>query len=158
MELAHWLWLATGAYGVHALEEFEFDWRNWARAVIGLPVEWHDFYVVNFLVIVLGIVAAQVAPVAPGLALAFAALMLINAVFFHIVPFVATRGRFSPGLVTALLLLLPIGAKCYAVAADSGVLDAYNVIGSFALAALLMATPIVLLHLKSHAYFRQDRP
>src|SRR6476646_3627973 len=69
MDLSHWIWLAAGAYGVHAFEEFELDWRNWARAVIGLPVEWHDFYVVNFLVIVLGIVAAELAHAAPGLAL-----------------------------------------------------------------------------------------
>lgn len=158
MDLTHWIWLATGAYGVHAFEEFELDWRNWARAVIKLPVEWHDFYVVNFLVIVLGIVAAELAPAAPGLALAFPALMLINAVFFHIAPYVVTRGRFSPGLITAVLLFLPIGTACYVVANDAGVLDTTNLIGSFVLAALLMAMPIVLLHIKSLAYFRQDRP
>jgi hypothetical protein len=158
MDLSHWIWLATAAYGVHALEEFERDWRNWARAVIGLPVEWHDFYVVNFLVIVLGIVSAELAPAAPGLALAFPALMLVNAVFFHIVPFFVTRGRFSPGLVTAVLLFLPIGTACYVVANDTGVLDTRNFVGSFVLAALLMAMPIVLIRVKSKAYFRQDRP
>ena len=158
MDLSHWIWLATGAYGVHAFEEFEFDWRNWARAVIGLPVEWHDFYVVNFLVIVLGIVAAEIARAMPGVALAFPALMLINGVFFHIAPFIWTRGRFSPGLITAVLLLLPIGTACFIVASDTGVLDARNLIGSFVLAALLMAMPIVLLHVKSKPYFLQDRP
>lgn len=158
MNLTHWIWLATGAYGVHAFEEFELDWRNWARAVIKLPVEWHDFYVVNFLVIVLGIVAAELAPAMPGVALGFPALMLINAVFFHIAPYFATRGRFSPGLITAVLLFLPIGTACYVVANDTGVLDTTNLVGSFVLAALLMAMPIVLLHIKSMAYFRQDRP
>ncbi len=158
MDLSHWIWLATAAYGVHAFEEFELDWRNWARAVIKLPVEWHDFYVVNFLVIVLGIVAAELADAAPGVALTFPALMLINAVFFHIAPFFVTRGRFSPGLITAVLLFLPIGSICYIVANDAGVLDTRNLIGSFVLAALLMAMPIVLLHVKSKAYFLQDRP
>jgi hypothetical protein len=38
-------------------------------AVIRLPVEWSYFYVVNFLVIVLGVVAANLADVAPALAL-----------------------------------------------------------------------------------------
>jgi hypothetical protein len=33
------------------LEEFVFDWRNWARAVIGLPVEWRDFYITNSVVV-----------------------------------------------------------------------------------------------------------
>ena len=158
MDLSHWIWLATGAYGVHAFEEFEFDWRNWARAVIGLPVEWHDFYVVNFLVIVLGIVAAELARAMPGVALAFPALMLINGVFFHIAPFFKMRGRFSPGLITAVILFLPIGTACYVAANDAGVLDTTNLIGSFVLAALLMAMPIVLLHIKSKTYFRQDHP
>jgi hypothetical protein len=156
MDLSNWIWLATGAYAVHAFEEFELDWRNWARAVIKLPVEWHDFYVVNFLVIVLGIVAAELAHAAPGVALAFPGLMLINGVFFHIVPFIVTRGRFSPGLVSAVLLLLPIGATCYVSARNAGLLDVWNLIGSVFLAGLLMALPIVLLRVKSHEYFRQD--
>jgi hypothetical protein len=54
MSLTDLLWLATAAYGVHILEEYQLNWRDWARAVIGLPVEWSDFYVVNALVIVFG--------------------------------------------------------------------------------------------------------
>jgi hypothetical protein len=34
--------LALAAYAGHILDEFVFDWRNWAGAVIGLPVEWSD--------------------------------------------------------------------------------------------------------------------
>jgi hypothetical protein len=45
MSLTDLLWLATAAYGVHILEEYQLNWRDWARAVIGLPVEWSDFYV-----------------------------------------------------------------------------------------------------------------
>ena len=96
MSLTDLLWLATAAYGVHILEEYQLNWRDWARAVIGLPVEWSDFYVVNALVIVFGVVAANLARW-PGLALAFPALMLINATFFHVLPFARTGGRFSPG-------------------------------------------------------------
>ena len=157
MDLSHWLWLATAAYGVHALEEFMLDWRDWARAVIGLPVEWADFYVVNFLVIVLGIVAANLAGAAPWVALSFPALMLINAVFFHILPIIRMRGRFSPGAFTAVVLFLPIGVQCYRVAADAGVLNAGSVAGSLILGAALMASPIVFLKLKGRDYFRQDR-
>ena len=97
MSLTDLLWLATAAYGVHILEEYQLNWRYRARAVIGLPVEWSDFYVVNALVIVFGVVAATLARW-PGLALAFPALMLINATFFHVLPFARTGGRFSPGL------------------------------------------------------------
>ncbi len=46
-------------YSVHIIEEYTFDWRNWARAVLGLPVE---FYMTNALVIVLGLIQAELAP------------------------------------------------------------------------------------------------
>jgi hypothetical protein len=90
------LWLATAAYGVHILEEYQLNWRDWARAVIGLPVEWSDFYVVNALVIVFGIVAANLAGHYVGLALAFPGLMLINATFFHVLPFARSGGPSRP--------------------------------------------------------------
>jgi len=155
MNLAHWIWLATAAYGIHALEEHMLDWRDWARAVIGLPVEWAHFYVVNFLVIILGIVAANLADAAPALALSFAALMLINGIFFHIAPVIFTRGRFSPGLFTAVMLLLPIGFTCYHVADNAGKLDLFSLVLSLLIGAALMATPIVLLRIKNRSYFRQ---
>jgi len=155
MNLAHWIWLATAAYGIHALEEFILDWRDWARVVINLPVEWAHFYVVNFIVIVLGIVAANLAEVAPALALSLPALMLINGIFFHVVPVIATRGRFSPGLFTAIVLLLPIGFICYRVASDTGKLDLVSLVSSLLIGAALMATPIVLLRIKDRPYFRQ---
>lgn len=157
MDLSHWLWIATAAYGIHILEEFALNWRDWARTVIGLPVEWPDFYVTNALVIVLGVTAANLASAAPGLALAFPALMLINAVFFHILPIVKAKGRFSPGAITAVILFLPIGIYSFVVANRAGLLTASSLIGSFVLAALLMATPVVLLKVKSRPYFRQDR-
>lgn len=158
MDLTHWLWLATAAYAVHMLEEHMLDWRGWARAVIGLPVEWDNFYVTNSIVVVLGLCAAGLATAAPALALAFPALMLINAVFFHIVPMIVTHGRYSPGVATAAGLFLPIGAACYCAADRAGVLDAKALIGSFALGAALMAMPIVLLRIRSKPYFRQDVP
>lgn len=158
MDLSHWLWLATAAYGVHILEEFMLDWRDWARAVIKVPVEWADFYVVNALVIVLGMVAANLAPVAPTLALGLAALMIINAIFFHVAPFIATRGRFSPGLVTAVVVMLPVAIGCYAAARRTGVLTSGSALLSLAIGAGLMAMPIVLLKVRGRPYFRQDRP
>lgn len=151
-------WLSTAAYGIHVLEEFTFDWRNWARNVLGLDVDWTGFYVVNSLVIVLGIVAAQLAITLPALALGYAALMLINATFFHVLPFVRARGRFSPGLITAVILFYPLGIACYARAAADGHLGTGALAGSFLIGALLMASPVVMLKLKDRPYFRQDRP
>jgi hypothetical protein len=157
MSLTDLLWLATAAYGIQILEEYQLNWRDWARAVIRLPVEWSDFYVVNALVIVFGIVAANLAGHCPGLALAFPALMLINATFFHVLPTLWSRGRFSPGLLTAVVLFYPIGVACYWRAAHDGTLRTRALIGSLVLGALLMASPIVLLKIKDLRYFRQGR-
>jgi Protein of unknown function with HXXEE motif len=157
MSLQTWIWLATACYAIHMLEEFEFDWRNWARAVIRLPVEWSDFYITNAIVVVLGIVAANIATELPWVALTFPALMLINATFFHVLPMVVTRGRYSPGVFTAVVLFYPVALACYWAAARTGTLTAAQVAGSATIGALLMASPIVLLHLKTWPYFRQDR-
>ena len=99
-------WLALIAYALHIMEEFAFDWRDWARGVIHFPVEWSDFYVTNAVVVVLGIAQAELAASLPLIPLSFAALMLINATFFHVLPMILTRGRYSPGVSTAVLLLL----------------------------------------------------
>lgn len=77
-----------------------------------LPVEWSDFYMVNAVVIVFGIVA-DLAAHRPLLALTFPAVTLINATFFNILPVIRTRGRFSPGLITAIVLFWPVGVACY---------------------------------------------
>jgi hypothetical protein len=156
VSLTDLIWLATACYGLHILEEYQLNWRDWARGVIGLPVEWRDFYVVNALVLVLGIVAANLSASSPGLALAFPALMLINATFFHVLPMVRTRGRFSPGLFTAVALFYPVGIACYWRAAADGALGSAALAGSVVLGALLMASPIVLLKIKDREYFRQE--
>jgi hypothetical protein len=130
MSLTDLLWLATAAYGLHILEEYQLNWRDWARGVLGLPAEWNGFYVVNALVVVLGIVGANLAGHHPGVALAFPALMLINATFFHVLPFALTRGRFSPGLITAVVLFYPIGVACYWRASHGGTLRTRALVGS----------------------------
>jgi hypothetical protein len=151
------LWLATACYGLHILEEYQLNWRDWARSALGLPVEWGDFYVVNSLVIVLGIVAANLAVAWPGIALGFPALMLINATFFHVLPVIRMHGRFSPGLFTAIVLFYPVAVACYWRAAADGTLGAGALIGSLLIGAALMASPVVLLLIKDKPYFRQDR-
>ncbi len=155
MSLTDLLWLATAAYGIHILEEYQLNWRDWARDALHLPAEWTDFYVVNALVIVLGAVAANLAATQPALALSFPALMLINATFFHVMPFVRLRGRFSPGLITAVALFYPVGFICYRQAFAQGSIGMGGLVLSALLGALMMAAPVVLLLVKDKPYFRQ---
>lgn len=147
------LWLSTAAYALHVVEEFTLDWRGWARNVLGLPVEWPHFYLVNAAVIVLGVVAAEVAPSLPAVALGFSALMLINATFFHVLPVLRFGGRFSPGLISAVVLFYPLGLMAYAAAG----LGWGGILLSAVIGAALMACPVVLLVIRDRPYFRQDR-
>jgi hypothetical protein len=156
MTLQTLAWLSMAAYAIHIMEEYSFDWRNWARAVIKLPVEWSDFYVTNAVVVALGIAQAQLAPAWPLAALIFASLMLINAVFFHVLPMVRTGGRFSPGVVTAIVLFLPAGIAVWRRAANDGLLDTTTVVLAIAGGAALMAYPVVMLNLRARPYFRQN--
>jgi Protein of unknown function with HXXEE motif len=151
------LWIATFAYALHVVEEYMFNWKGWAINVIKLPVNWVHFAVVNGVVIVLGISCSSVAWSLPTYALSLPALMLINATFFHVLPFIVTKGRFSPGLGTAILLFYPISIWAYHGAYLDGVLPPSTLILSFIIGALLMASPILMLKLRLLPYFNQDK-
>jgi hypothetical protein len=155
MTLTTLAWIAMAFYAIHMIEEFMLDWRNWARAVIGLPVEWPDFYVTNGVVVALGIAQAMLAETMPLASLSFAGLMLVNAVGFHIAPMVWTRGRYSPGVFTAVVLFLPLSIAIFWAALASGKAGASTAAAGLAIGALLMAYPVVMLHLRSKPYFRQ---
>lgn len=155
MSLTTLAWLALAAYAAHILEEFSLDWRNWARAVVGLPVEWADFYVTNAVVVVLGIAQAELAPTFVLGPLTYAALMIINATFFHVLPFLRAKGRYSPGLSTAIVFFYPLGIAMFAQAHAEGRLSLGITLAAFIAGAALMAFPVVLLKIKSRPYFRQ---
>lgn len=152
---AYILWIATLAYALHVVEEFVFDWRTWASSVLRLPVSWALFAIVNGVVVVLGVACSEVGWRCPVFALSLPALMLINATFFHALPWILTRGRFSPGLGTAVLIFYPVAAWAYLGARADGVLSQEVFLLSLLLGALLMASPIVMLKLSRHRYFDQ---
>jgi RsiW-degrading membrane proteinase PrsW (M82 family) len=74
-----------------------------------------------------------------------------------VLPTLWSRGRFSPGLFTAIVLFYPIGVACYWRASHNGPLHLRALIGSLVLGAVLMAFPVVLLKIKDLRYFRQGR-
>jgi Protein of unknown function with HXXEE motif len=145
------LWILLTASAIHVVEERGLGWQGWAARVlaprIGIAPSWPDFWATNGLLIVFGVSAAAVGWRAPAFAMAFPALALVNAVFFHVVPSVQAR-RPNPGLFTAVLLYLPIGIWSYVEASNDGVLDAGTVVGSVVIGALSMASVIGLLMLQ----------
>ena len=146
-------WIALFCYAIHILEEFFYDWKSWARNVLKLQVEWDGFYVVNIVVLFIGVACSSVGWGYPFFALIYPALMLINAVFFHVLPTIITR-KFSPGLITALLLFIPVGIKAFNIAVFLKV-STGTIILSFLAGALLMAYPIILIKTKGLPFFKQ---
>ena len=78
--------------------------------------------------------------------------MLINATFFHVLPTIRTR-VYSPGLTTAVALFFPVGVWTYLAARANGALGATDALLSIVCGAGLMASPIVLLKIKSLPLF-----
>lgn len=149
------LWIALAAYAIHMLEEYELNWRDWARSILRLPVEWGSFYITNALVVVLGVCFAVVGWRLPWFALGLPALMLINATFFHVLPTIVTR-VYSPGLATAVALFYPVAGWAYYGAWLDGLLSAPTAILSGVFGAALMASPIVLLRIKGRKTFQYN--
>ncbi len=89
----------------------------------------------------------------PAIALSSPALMLINATFFHVAPFTWTRRRFSPGLITAVLLFFPLGFRAIQTSGVKGKGFAL----AFGIGAALMAAPMIFLKLRATTYFDQTR-
>jgi len=149
------LWIATISYRVHMMEETIYDWHGWVRRVLKLQAEWSEFYLVNAFVIVLGVSCAMIGWCCPAVALSFAAFMLVNAVLFHILPVLLTR-IFSPGVITATLIFLPVGAWVYYSAWQDGALSTGAAVISGVLGFVMMLFPIVLQKTKRLPFFCQD--
>lgn len=117
MTLEWVLWVLLAAAALHVVEEHALGWQGWAARFIGPRIgvipTWTDFWATNMLLLVFGFSAAVVGwIVAPAYALAFPALCLINAVFFHILPSL-DAARPNPGCFTAVLLYVPLSLLAY---------------------------------------------
>mgnify|MGYP000697569336 CR=1 FL=1 len=143
------LWLTMAAYAIHVLEEATLNWKKWAVNSLKLAnLEWSIFDIANMAVMFIAIATAMVGWKLPEFALVVAALMFINGLFFHILPTIIQK-VISPGVITATILFIPISIWIYYGAYLDGVLTWYVGSVSFILGALLMASPIVFLKLRS---------
>ncbi|AXA34353.1 HXXEE domain-containing protein [Francisella adeliensis] len=139
------LWIALAAYSIHVLEELILDWRSWARSSLGLKqMQWSTFYTANAAVMFISISSAMIGWHLPAFGLIIAALMLINGIFFHILPTIFQK-NISPGVITSILLFLPISSWIYYGAYLDGVLSISTFTISLILGGLLMASPLIFL-------------
>ena len=131
------LWVSVWCYALHIIEEYFFNWKSWAKKVIGLDGTWQDFFLLNSCAMVMTIASAAIGWNCPILALSMTAVFGVNAIFFHIGPTIITR-VWSPGTFTATVLYLPCVGLVYWGAYQDGVLSPLTLWGSIALGFILM--------------------
>jgi hypothetical protein len=146
-------WVALAAYAFHILEEYNYDWKTWAQKILKLDVDLNGFYVTNVIFLFFGIACAEVGWAHPTFSLMFPSLMVVNALFFHIMPYVRSKRKFSPGMITAIFLFLPIGLGSFNMAIGLGVHTKSILIAALC-GALVMAFPIFLLKTKNLDFFK----
>jgi hypothetical protein len=140
-------WVLTAAYAAHVMEEYSLDWKGWVQSMTGLEVPWADFFVTNAAVIVLGICCAMIGWDHPALSLGYPALMLINAVFFHVLPTIVKRA-YSPGVLTSLALFIPLPAYCFYTALRTRGVGMTDIALAMLGGALVMAYPLLIQRLR----------
>jgi hypothetical protein len=146
-------WVALAAYGFHILEEYTYDWKTWAQKIVKLEADWNSFYVTNVIMLFFGIACAEVGWAHPTFSLIFPFSMVINALFFHIMPYVRSKRKFSPGLITGIFLFLPIGIASFITATNLGV-QTKSIILALLGGAFVTAYPIFLLKTKNLDFFK----
>lgn len=153
------LWVLLTASALHVVEEHALGWQGWASErlapLLGAKPTWADFWATNAALIVFGVAAASVGWKAPAFSLAFAALVLINAIGFHIVPSIQARHP-NPGCFSAVLLYLPIGIWAYAAAGADDRLSLGVVAGSLLIGAAVMAAVVGLIALGQRVGYADD--
>ena len=142
------LWILTIAYLAHIAEEYFLDWRKWVESVSGYRLSWKDFFIANAIVIAIGISCSIIGFSWPWISYLFVGLAIINALIAHIGTTIIKR-KFSPGLITSIVLFLPIGIWAYAKTAEKGVLTASFVAITLFGGFLIMAIPIIIQYVKA---------
>ncbi|HAL81285.1 MAG TPA: HXXEE domain-containing protein [Mucilaginibacter sp.] len=146
-------WVAVAAYALHVLEEYTYDWKTWAQKILKLDVDWNTFHVTNVVMLFVGIACAEVGWSHPTFSLIFPAILIINALISHVLPYIRSKRKFSPGLFTAIFLFLPIGFGCFNTAMGLGVHTKSLILAGLC-GAFLAVYPFFLVKTKNLDFFK----
>ena len=139
-----YLWLVPIAGSAHVLEEYSLDWRGWVQHTVGIDgVTWEQFFLTNAAMVAILICHAAIGWRLPAVSLSGTVLIAINAVVFHILPTMRFQ-VYSPGIVTAVVLYLPLAWMVYTGARRDGVLTRSAAIGSVVIGAGMMISAALL--------------
>jgi hypothetical protein len=139
-------WLAVAAYALHIMEERTLDWLGSARRSLHIQMEQENYRVIEATFLIVGAVTALLAGSQPLLVLSFAGFLLINAIFFHIWPMVSTGGQYSPGVISAVFLFLPIVYAQYKLTAT----QPSDYVLSIIIGGALILSPLVLMRMRGN--------
>jgi hypothetical protein len=147
MSLTVLAWLAVAAYALHVVEEHILGWYDWARKTMNISLGWEQYVITEVAILILGVVAAMLGN--PTYIVAFATLLLINVIFFHLLPMLLNGGRFSPGAISGIFLFLPLAWHVY----KTQTLSQNDLVWAVVLGIVLILWPMLLLKLKGVGYF-----
>jgi hypothetical protein len=132
-------WTLPGVALIHIVEEYLGDWVGSVQQYIP-GVTWTQFIVLNAAFLVLCVAGATVSVAHLTFALSVASLVLSNAAI-HIVG-TLFLGQYSPGILSSVLLYIPLGLYAFRVAAGSGQMSTGAYARAVLLGVLWMAAPL----------------
>jgi len=144
------LWALAAVSLVHIVEEYSLGFLSWFRAALpklapAMTAGWA--LVINILFVGWLVAVAAGSTLPPAVRLSGAAIVLVNALL-HVV-FTVRTGRYSPGLVTGVLLYVPCGVVAYAAADREHTLNAMTLTASIILGVALHATTVISLRIRA---------
>lgn len=105
------LWLFVPAYAVHVAEEWFGGFPDWIANIVGRPLPAETFFIINGIamaLLVVGVRAAIRSDRYGWIAVAVATIALVNTLA-HAAG-AALTVSYSPGLISAVVLYVPLGA------------------------------------------------
>ena len=134
------VWLLPLAYAFHILEEWFGGFPEWLAVVTGSPLPRGAFIVINAVALAVMILATRAAARREShgwMGIAIATILLVNGIA-HILGSLVT-GTYSPGLLTGVVLYLPLAqlALARAWSQAEGAMFGRGVVAGIALHALV---------------------
>ena len=132
------IWISVFAAIIHILEEYYYGWIDWAKSFVPTVKKSH-FIVVNILFVFTCVLAAILQ--FTELKISIFSLLIINTIV-HLVPTII-KGKYSPGLASAILLYIPIGVFGYLATFNENIASNVQLIVGTLLGFIIMAIPFL---------------
>lgn len=134
-------WAIVGAAVIHIAEEYRGDFIGWFARATKLHITMTEFVIVNALFVLLCLAAALAPERNIAFRLSVAGLLFVNACL-HVMGAVSTRS-YAPGLVSAVVLYLPLAFYAYYLSVDLALATLQSGLRGMAFGVLWQAVPLL---------------